>query len=490
MQLKKSLITGAIAGVASAAHAQWNVTYLNPPGAVSSAANGVSGTQQVGWAEFNAGLGVPGYHAGYWKGAAATWIDLHPTGATSSQAQAASGSHQVGTVFYFRRDDTIGHASLWAGTADSWVDLHPAGASDSDALDVAGNQQVGYVFHDAAVHAALWNGTPESWVNLNPAGADYSIAYGTSGAQQVGFADGHAGLWSGTANSWVDLHPAGASESYAVATSGAHQVGQTRFASASHAALWSGTAESCVDLNPAGANESSASGVFGAWQVGGVVLDAAGTRASFWSGTAGSWEDLSLALTGSWSATYATGIWSDGSFIYVTGYGTRTEAHLPEALLWTRSVGAPADLIDLTIVTGKLVQGVLDDLVESDDSYVHTRSGFGPTLIDLHKMDMVVRAETTVQNPRALNITIESRIDEPAGTMQVRLKNWNPDQFVTVGSFPLNMTDTPRTLTVNNAANYVNANGEIEVMVRHLVFVPIFAFIFESRIDQVLIEVE
>jgi len=185
-----------------------------------------------------------------------TVVNLNPAAARYSYAVGVSGGQQVGYADVGGAD----HAGLWSGTAGSWVDLNPAGAIGSDAYDVSGGQQVG----EASGYAGLWSGTAASWVNLNPAGAGYSAAYGVSGGQQVGEADGHAGLWSGTAASWVDLNPAGAiGGSVAYGVSGGWQVGEALFhgsGTTGHAGLWSGTAGSWVDLHallPAGVYSGS-----------------------------------------------------------------------------------------------------------------------------------------------------------------------------------------------------------------------------------------
>jgi len=142
--------------------------------------------------------------------------------------------------------------------------------------------------------------------------------------------------------------------------------------------------------------------------------------------------------------------------------------------------GGNADLLDLDVTTGAILDGGVDDLRNSDDSYLHTRSGFGQTFIDLHNMTMVVNASTTVDSPATLDLTIESRIDEPAGTARVSLRNWNTGEFEPVDTFPV------------GATNYVNTSGggEIDLQLRHVVFVPFLAFTFESFVDHVEIAVE
>jgi len=149
-----------------------------------------------------------------------------------------------------------------------------------------------------------------------------------------------------------------------------------------------------------------------------------------------------------------------------------------------------AELTGLQVLKGTIVGGTVDDLRVSDDAPLHTRSGFGSTLVDLHHMEMQISAVTTVDNPASLDLTIESRIDEPAGTAQVRLLNHNTQQYVLVGSHPLGSTDAIRTFENVDASNYVDPNtGELDLRIKHIVFVPFLAFTFDSFIDWVEIAV-
>jgi len=153
------------------------------------------------------------------------------------------------------------------------------------------------------------------------------------------------------------------------------------------------------------------------------------------------------------------------------------------------SSGTPAELTRFAIVTGSLLDGGLLDLGASDDAYVHTRSGFGSTFVDLHHMEMMVTAMTANGSPALIDLAIEDRIDQPAGTSQVRLRNWNTGQFVLVNSHAVGTSDNVVSIPDLDASVYVNASGEIDVSIKHIVFVPFLAFTFESFVDHVEIEV-
>jgi len=172
-----------------------------------------------------------------------------------------------------------------------------------------------------------------------------------------------------------------------------------------------------------------------------------------------------------------------GGFIFTSG--------IPEG-------STPAELTGVEVATGTLLEGGLPELDASDDAYVHTRSGFGQTFVDLHNMTMTISAVTSVQSPTTLDLTIESRIDEPAGTARVSLRNWSTGDFETVGSHSIGETETVETFPGLDAQLYVNTSGggggggggEIDVQIKHIVIVPFFAFTFDSFVDHVEIAVE
>jgi len=153
--------------------------------------------------------------------------------------------------------------------------------------------------------------------------------------------------------------------------------------------------------------------------------------------------------------------------------------------------GGSTALTSFNVTTGALLGGDLDDLRVSDDSSVRTRSGFGSTLVDLHNMTMQVTAATTVGSPATVDLRFEWRIDEPAGTAQVRAFDVNTGLYDLVGTFPINNgADQVRTITNLDANDYVAGDSTIEIEIKHIVFVPFLAFTFESFIDEVNVSVQ
>jgi len=157
----------------------------------------------------------------------------------------------------------------------------------------------------------------------------------------------------------------------------------------------------------------------------------------------------------------------------------------------TPEAGTPADLVGFFVATGTLLSGGLSDLTSSDDTYVQTRSGFGQSLADLHHMEMAISAESSVQSPVSVDLIFETRTSEPFGLARIQAFNWTGDFFETVGSFPLADADTINRIEDLDADSYIDTarDGNVDLLVKHIVFVPFLAFRFESFIDLVEIVV-
>lgn len=148
-----------------------------------------------------------------------------------------------------------------------------------------------------------------------------------------------------------------------------------------------------------------------------------------------------------------------------------------------------AELTGLEITSGSLIDGKLADLEESDGLELHLLSGFGVTFAELHRSELLVRGHNTVSSPCCMRIMLTSRIDQPSGTAKLGLRNWNTNQFDTLSVRTVGIDSSRLSAECIDVSDYINQLGEIEVSVVHLVFVPFFAFTFESFVDQVEISV-
>jgi len=186
------------------------------------------------------------------------------------------------------------------------------------------------------------------------------------------------------------------------------------------------------------------------------------------------------AELGTYGSSPAFGMDADGE-LYLLSFNGR---------IYRIVTDATTDVVDVEIATGNILAGDLSSILASDNSYLQTRSGFGQTFIDLHNMNLLVTAQTNVSSPSMIDLAIESRISHPSGSARVRLRNWSTGQFVQVSQYPINQTEATVVVADIPAANYIDGTGTIEASIQHLVFVPIFAFRFDSFFDLIDVTVE
>jgi hypothetical protein len=194
-----------------------DVNPTNIPDIEESALYGTDGAQQVGWG-YGAVATAGNDHAMLWSETANSAVDLNPAGFAGSFANGVSGTQQVGYGFV---NVNSNHAFLWSGTAASAIDLTPAGFDNAVANGTNGTDQVGYGEGSGTGnnnHALWWSGTAGSFVDLQlllPAAGTWtdSIAYTIDPAGNVfGTADGTFGNVTGTfAVEWSVPEPAAGS---------------------------------------------------------------------------------------------------------------------------------------------------------------------------------------------------------------------------------------------------------------------------------------
>jgi hypothetical protein len=152
---------------------------------------------------------------------------------------------------------------------------------------------------------------------------------------------------------------------------------------------------------------------------------------------------------------------------------------------------SPAELTDVAVAFGSLVSGGLQDLIDSDDAWLRTRSIPGFTAEEANLMELRVGAVTTVQSPSTLDLALEGRISQPGGSVRVRFRNWNTNAFVQIHQYPIGFTEAVESIEDIVATNYVRASdGRIEVSMRHSVFATFSVLGFDSYTDQVAISVQ
>jgi hypothetical protein len=150
----------------------------------------------------------------------------------------------------------------------------------------------------------------------------------------------------------------------------------------------------------------------------------------------------------------------------------------------------PAVLDDFQIAIGTHLAGDLDSLENADNVRMRIRSGFGNTVAELHKMEMVVSGiANTCGTPNTVDVTFEGRVNAANGRAFLSLRNWNTGQFEQIGQFNIAQSDTNRQFTLP-AQNYVNANGSIDLRIKTVVPSPQLSFTYETQIDHVEFSVQ
>ncbi len=459
------------------AQQDWTVTVLGPDDAAGSFAGGVSnGPQAVGVSWPSNGFS----RATLWNLNNSTWIDLSPAGTVYSEALGVKDGQQVGYSYVAATRS----ASLWNGSAESWVNLAPPGSSDSRAFGVGNGQQVG----ESQSRASLWNGSADSWVNLHPTGFK-SVAYATNGSIQVGYTQMvnelfHASLWSGTADSWVDLNPAGSTWSEAIGIDGDQQVGYSRFGGLEHAGYWTGSADSWVSLHPSVASASEVLGAFGGRQVGFAIINN-WWRAGFWNGTSDSFENLSVYLPQNFGDSEATGIWSDENYIYVSGWADNYSTGLGSAILWRKPLYNIAVPTSFNLIRGQLVSGNLDDVTQSDDSYLVCTAG-----ITLNSNEPPVWIEFESSSPTGalsnLSVILEANANTANLLQTIQLYNFQTKQFESVDSRHATLIDSVAEVPLGgDLSRFVETGtGAIKARVGWKAQGPLLLFPWMIRIDQ------
>ena len=233
---------------------------LTPSGSAQAYCSSTWGGTHAGW--FAVGGGRE--HAALWT--AGGMIDLNPAGSVDSQAQGISDTQQVGWAVI----DGVSRASLWEGSAASWIDLTPPGSSTSNVVTVADGVQGGVATFNGISHASIWYGSASTWISLNAPGAESGCVYTIFGGQQGGQMNvgglAHASVWSGSPASRVDLHPAHATgHSFVFGMHEGQQVGNVDVNGRTRATLWSGSVGSFEDLHeflPASFQSSTAMGIY------------------------------------------------------------------------------------------------------------------------------------------------------------------------------------------------------------------------------------
>ena len=149
----------------------------------------------------------------------------------------------------------------------------------------------------------------------------------------------------------------------------------------------------------------------------------------------------------------------------------------------------PFNSIDIPF--GSLIAGDLNALRTSDDIVLRVRSQFGflssePNVVDIH-----LSGSTTDASPNQMALAVEAKLNNPNGTVRMRLRDWNSNALHTVHTYTLGTTEIRETAIVSEAADYVRASdGRIELSVKSVVVATFSLSGFIAEIDQITVGVQ
>jgi hypothetical protein len=158
------------------------------------------------------------------------------------------------------------------------------------------------------------------------------------------------------------------------------------------------------------------------------------------------------------------------------------------ALWWAEAqygVTNPALLTTLTMIRGSVISGGIEDLRESDDARLRTRSVFGFTALEPNIMELRLEAESESASASSIAVRIESRAAAVGASARVRLRNWGTGGLETIAVFPLAQSERNHVIDGIPGSPYVrdSAEADLELSLRHSAIVTFSAAGFDSYLD-------
>jgi hypothetical protein len=158
------------------------------------------------------------------------------------------------------------------------------------------------------------------------------------------------------------------------------------------------------------------------------------------------------------------------------------------------SSGHVAPLTEMQVVTGELLNGGLNELMDSDDAHVQIRNSAGNVVGSPNVIELRVGASAAQSSPATIELTIEARQDT-AGQARIRLRNWQSGAFDQVGTLTLGTADDAQVLAGIAANQYVRGDGEIELSIIGNAMAPtiplrVWPIPFQLFVDQVQIKTQ
>ncbi|MGI9013320.1 MAG: M14 family zinc carboxypeptidase [Phycisphaerales bacterium] len=137
---------------------------------------------------------------------------------------------------------------------------------------------------------------------------------------------------------------------------------------------------------------------------------------------------------------------------------------------------------------GSLRSGGLVEARESDDQFLRTRSQYGFLSSEPNVLVITFGFENAEQSVSTLDVTVESRLNNPNGNVRVSLRNINTNAFNLIRQYTQGTTETTEVIEDVPAAAYIAGDGSIDLRIKQVVVATFSVVGFDSYFDQVKIE--
>jgi hypothetical protein len=146
--------------------------------------------------------------------------------------------------------------------------------------------------------------------------------------------------------------------------------------------------------------------------------------------------------------------------------------------------GTRCILTDVAVQFGTPISVSLSQLKTSEDTRARIRSRFGFTASEANLAETRIGATNHVENPTALDLLIEARLNQSGGTMKVRVRNWNTNSFNQVRQYSIGSAETVEPVMDIPAANYIRlSDNRVELSLRSSAVATFSAQGFEQQTD-------
>jgi len=145
-----------------------------------------------------------------------------------------------------------------------------------------------------------------------------------------------------------------------------------------------------------------------------------------------------------------------------------------------------ADLTDVVVVDGTLIDGGVEELSQSDDQRLRAEARVTAEVARPHLLTLDVGAAIGGGPVSELEITFEGAISDVEATVSLALRDWETDEFAEVGQFTNGMAENVNVVHVPEALRFVReGDGRIELRVTEIVLFPFTLSGFRSFIDHI-----